>query len=57
MKAKQKVNTKYYRQLLNSTSLSPARRIFFDEVLRTVELQGDMATPRQMQVLFNIKKP
>jgi hypothetical protein len=57
MKAKQPVNVKYYRELLNSTSLNPLRRKFFEEILSTVEKQGGQATPRQMHVLYNIKKP
>jgi hypothetical protein len=55
MKAKQKVNTEYYRQLLNQTSLNPLQRKFFEEVLSSVEKQGGMASPKQMHVLLNIK--
>ena len=53
---KVKVSSKHYQQILNqSNGLSIQNRKYIQAVIDTVKKQGDMATPRQLEILKKLK--
>ena len=53
---KVKVSSKHYQQILNqSNGLSIQSRKYIQAVIDTVKKQGDMATPRQLEILKKLK--
>jgi hypothetical protein len=52
-----KVSTVNYQQVLNiSNVVSPSSRKYFQSVIDSVKKQGDMATPRQYDILEKMRK-
>jgi len=51
------VNTNFYQQVLDkSNGVSISSRKYFQSVIDSVKRQGDMATPRQYDVLEKMRK-
>ena len=52
-----KVSTDNYQQVLNiSNGISPSSRKYFQSVIDSVKRQGDMATPKQYDILEKMRK-
>jgi hypothetical protein len=50
-----KVSTTYFQQTLNNSSLSAKNRKYIQDIINSVKKAGDMATPKQHDILQRLK--